>query len=158
LEMRLVHIHLRDFRAFPGELKLGLQDGWNLLLHGENGSGKSSLALALREFFTLERPFPRPIERYTNIFTDPETRRPMVTLTFSQATGNEEISWQTALPHPLEVVTDPGKPAAATQQQRETLMAVSRCSGFFDYRALLRTSLSSKSGALPEQLFLLFVE
>ena len=43
-------------------------------------------------------------------------------------------------------------------EQRQVLMAVSRCSGFFDHRALLRASLSSKFDGLPEQLFLLFVE
>jgi len=156
--MRLIDIQIRDFRAFPGAVKLGLPGGCNLLLHGENGSGKSSLALALREFFTLDRPFPRPIEPYANVFADPTTLQPLVQLTFSIATGDEEIKWQTSLPHPLEVSSDPSKPIAATQQQRETLMAVSRCSGFFDYRALLRASLSSKSVTLPEQLFLLLVE
>lgn len=155
--MKLVGIQLCDFRAFPGEFKLELKDGCNLLLHGENGSGKSSLALALREFFTLERPFPRPIEPYAHIFPDPAKNHPQVQLTFSTATGTEKMAWQKAQPHPLEVVPA-GTPNPTTQTQRETLMAVSRCSGFFDYRALLRASLSSKSDGLPEQLFLLFVE
>src|SRR5258708_968462 len=45
-----------------------------------------------------------------------------------------------------------------TQAQRKMLMTVSRCSGFFDYRGLLRASLSRSFDVLPEQLFLLFVE
>jgi energy-coupling factor transporter ATP-binding protein EcfA2 len=154
--MRLIGIQLRDFRAFPGNFELPLKDGCNLLLHGENGSGKSSLALALREFFTLDRPFPRPIEPSANVFANPA--QPMVKLTFNSVGGNEEIVWEAGRYHPLEVGPDPGKSNPATQQQRETLMAVSRCSGFFDYRALLRASLSQTVDALPEQLFLLFVE
>jgi energy-coupling factor transporter ATP-binding protein EcfA2 len=150
--MRLVSIKLRDFRAFPGEFVLELKDGSNLLLHGENGSGKSSLALALREFFTLERPFPRPITPYANVFANPATCQPMVQLTFINPTGNEDITWQSAQDHPLQVGS------GLNPAQREMLMTVSRCSGFFDYRALLRASLSRSFETLPEQLFLLFVE
>ena len=116
------------------------------------------MALALREFFTLERHLPRPIEPFANVFANPATRQPMVQLTFRDAAGDEEIKWQTALPHPLEVGSPSASPVSTTQQQREMLMAVSRRSGFFDYRALLRASLASKFGTLPEQLFLLFVE
>src|SRR6266576_3807470 len=135
--MKLVNIHLRDFRAFPGEFDLPLKDGCNLLLHGENGSGKSSLALALREFFTLERPFPRPITPYANVFGDPDKCQPMVQLTFKNGAGNEEIVWQSNQDHPLQISS------TLSEAQRATLMTVSRCSGFFDYRALLRASLSS---------------
>jgi energy-coupling factor transporter ATP-binding protein EcfA2 len=150
--MRLVGIKLRDFRAFPGEFALELKDGCNLLLHGENGSGKSSLALALREFFTLDRPFPRPITPYVNVFTDPAKLQPMVQLTLDMRNGEEHVTWQSGQDHPLQVGS------ALSAAQRETLMAVSRCSGFFDYRALLRASLSQAADTLPEQLFLLFTE
>ncbi len=90
--MRLTQIQLRDFRAFAGELNLPLPDGCNLLLHGENGSGKSSLSLALREFFTLEsdsKPSPtkKPIEPYRHAFEDtnpaPKPRKSLVKLVFA---------------------------------------------------------------------------
>ena len=52
--MNLARLLLNDFRAFPGpssyEIKL---DSKNLLLFGENGAGKSSILIALREFFNL---------------------------------------------------------------------------------------------------------
>lgn len=150
--MRLVEIKLRDFRAFPGEFVLELKNGCNLLLHGENGSGKSSLALALREFFTLEHPFPRPITPFANVFVDPATSQPTVQLTFNSGAGNQQIAWQNNQEHPLQIGS------ALSAAQREMLMTVSRCSGFFDYRALLRASLSSNLDGLPEQLFILLVE
>jgi hypothetical protein len=53
---------------------------------------------------------------------------------------------------------DAANPAPTTVAQRETIAAVSRCSGFFDYRALLRASLTNQPQKLPEQLFDLFVE
>src|SRR5580658_9586675 len=112
--MRLVGIKLRDFRAFPGDFVLELKNGCNLLLHGENGSGKSSLAIALREFFTLERPFPRPITPFGNVFTNAASCRPLVGLTFSGAASNEEIKWTTTDLHPLEVGS-----GATTEPQRE---------------------------------------
>jgi ABC-type uncharacterized transport system fused permease/ATPase subunit len=55
--MRISKIELSDFRAFPGPqdytLDLG-PSGSNLLLYGENGSGKSSLFRAIQEFFRLD--------------------------------------------------------------------------------------------------------
>ena len=71
--MKLTQIQLRDFRAFAGELNLSLPEGCNLLLHGENGSGKSSLSCALREFFTFSQdstlmPTKNPINPYRHSF------------------------------------------------------------------------------------------
>src|SRR6266446_1206048 len=51
-KMKLSSIEIKDFRAFKGSpLKIDLTDtGKNLLVYGENGSGKSSLYFALRDF------------------------------------------------------------------------------------------------------------
>lgn len=46
--MKLTQIQLRDFRAFAGGLNLPLPYGCNLLLHGENRSGKSLASSACR--------------------------------------------------------------------------------------------------------------
>jgi energy-coupling factor transporter ATP-binding protein EcfA2 len=155
--VRLTKIILRDFRAFPGDFVVNLPRGSSLLLHGENGSGKSSLALALREFISLDRPLPRPITPYAHAFPGPTQRQPRVQLNFDNAGAAESIVWESAHLHPLEL--DDGRtPASTTQAQRERLVAVARQSGFFDYRALLRTSYRSIGADLPEQLFLLFVE
>lgn len=169
--MRLTGIHLRDFRAFPGELNLALPDGCNLLLHGENGSGKSSLALALREFFTLNpgsaaAPSKNPIGRHEHAFPDPnptpQPRKPLVKLTFSHpipgtSRTTDDITWEASKLHPLEI-GDSANPAVTTDVQRQHLVAVSRFSGFFDYRVLLRASLAPRAEDLPGQLFYLFVQ
>ena len=161
--MRLTQIQLRDFRAFAGELNLPLPDGCNLLLHGENGSGKSSLSCALREFFTLNQdsklaPSKNPIEPYRHAFPDtnptPQPRSPRVKLTFTDATT---ITWEEGKLHPLEV-GDTTNPPSTPQPERENIAAISRCSGFFDYRALLRASLTKEPAKLPGQIFELFVE
>ena len=165
--MKLTQIQLRDFRAFSGELNLPLPNGCNLLLHGENGSGKSSLSCALREFFTFNQdatltPTKKPIIPYRHSFPDtnptPKPRVAQVKLTFTNAANpGETIAWDESQLHPMEV-GDGRQPEPATPAQRENLVAISRCSGFFDYRALLRASLTRHAEKLPEQLFDLFAE
>ena len=49
--MKITRIALQGFRAFDEAFQLDLASGKNLLLHGENGSGKSPLHLALKQFF-----------------------------------------------------------------------------------------------------------
>ncbi|HOW64780.1 MAG TPA: ATP-binding protein [Candidatus Paceibacterota bacterium] len=155
--MRLTQIHLRDFRAFPGEFELRLPGGCSLLIHGENGSGKSSLAGALRDFIALDRPLPRPIAPHAHAFTDPAHCQPRIQLVFEDGRNTDTIAWETSRLHPLE--PDDGRtPASTTPAQRQALVDVARQSGFYDYRVLLRTSFRSGDGDLGEQLFLLFVE
>lgn len=50
--MRITEIIIKNYRAFYGEHHIDLdKDGKNLMLYGENGSGKSSLFTALKDFF-----------------------------------------------------------------------------------------------------------
>ena len=49
--MRITKIEIKNFRAFPRTYQIDLHKaGKNLLVYGENGSGKSSLYLALKLF------------------------------------------------------------------------------------------------------------
>lgn len=49
---RITKIRLNDYRAFYGmEDKFEMPKGENVLIYGENGSGKSSLYQALYDFF-----------------------------------------------------------------------------------------------------------
>ena len=43
----ITKIEIEGFKAFPNYFELNLEDGKNLLLYGENGSGKSSVYFAL---------------------------------------------------------------------------------------------------------------
>lgn len=67
--MRPKHIKrltLNNFRAFPGPNHHFELKGKNLLIYGENGAGKSSVFIALQEFFSLEPS--RPLREYRNVF------------------------------------------------------------------------------------------
>jgi DNA repair exonuclease SbcCD ATPase subunit len=51
--MRITDIKITNYRAFYGEHHIQLdKDGKNLMLYGENGSGKSSVFTALKDFFS----------------------------------------------------------------------------------------------------------
>ena len=55
--MKISTISLTDFRAFPGPAPVTFElGGKNLLVYGENGSGKSSLFHALDGFFSTHPP------------------------------------------------------------------------------------------------------
>ena len=49
---KITHIHLENYRAYYGNYPpIVLPKGENLLIYGENGSGKSSLYKSLKDFF-----------------------------------------------------------------------------------------------------------
>ena len=67
-QLRIKSLSLCDFRAFPAPVLIQLNSK-NLLVYGENGSGKSSIFYALQHFFSLKPP---KIKDVKNIFT-PDT-------------------------------------------------------------------------------------
>lgn len=125
--MRIERIELRDFRGFPGayEFKLG-RPGHNLLVYGENGSGKSSLFQALKRFF--EAKAETGIGEQRNDFaSDPE---PLVKL---EIVGYDVAGSRDPLSGVFEW-SDAANPSGETLIQQ-----ISKTMGCFDYRALLET-------------------
>ncbi len=124
---RIGKIVLRDFRFFPGNeihtFELG-EDGKNLLLFGENGSGKSSLFHGLRLLLS-ETPPPKPFADYRNIFSSGEEGTLAVELTAGMP---QDVKWEYGETHPAES----GETAFFDLARRAT---------FLDYKALLRTSV-----------------
>lgn len=124
---RIGKIVLRDFRFFPGNethtFDLG-EDGKNLILFGENGSGKSSLFHGLRLLLS-ETPPSRPFADYRNIFSGGEEGTLAVELTAGMP---QDVKWEYGETHPAES----GETAFFDLARRAT---------FLDYKALLRTSV-----------------
>jgi len=66
--LRIKRLTLTDFRAFPGAAPTHFDlDGKNLLVYGENGSGKSSIFHALAGFFSVKRS--RNLQSHKNVFS-----------------------------------------------------------------------------------------
>lgn len=141
--MKITRIQLQNFRAFDELFALELEGGKNLLLHGENGSGKSSIYLALKRFFEEQGD---DITKYRNHFS-PATRTPYVRVHIKgvDTTGkvyDDEFFWDAADGHPLTIPKDPST-QPIPKDRRSLLVDGARRAGFLDYRAMLRTHLLS---------------
>lgn len=141
--MRITQIHLNDFRAFPGPqsyiIDLG-STGKNLLLYGENGSGKSSLFHAITEFFNLD-PSAFRFRAFKNEFSGDESRSHVTGLVSLQFTNGAVNEWNYFGSRPTH------DPFIVDGSLRKALL---------DYRALLKTSFVD--GQLENRLFLLACE
>ena len=127
--MRLSSIEIKDFRAFKGiPLKIDLTDkGKNLLVYGENGSGKSSLYFALRDFLEASAKKSNiTAAPFRNIFA--KTDEGFIKLNFTDASSDPAAKlYEWSLKK-----NDTAEPL---------VLEVDKTKGFIDYRALLRTHL-----------------
>jgi len=132
--VRIKRIELQNFRAFPSTFSFPLgENGKNLLLYGENGTGKSSLYQALKEVFRPSNP-DREWGIFSNIFLGEP--HPPVSLSIETTTG-QVFKWQEGQPFPTDSI----------------LVDASRRAGFLDYRSLLRLSYCQENSNLCELAF-----
>lgn len=161
--MKLQKITLCDFRAFPGpgEYEFDFGDKSHMLIYGENGSGKTSVFKALREFFDL-RTGAAPFGDHKNYFSDVAEKASLicgkVSLTF-----REEPPRRLPQPDDLEKIWSFVAVGQADTRQRNdvAVMEVARRKGLLDYQALLKANVSEtdRSGNVGRpNLFRLFVE
>jgi energy-coupling factor transporter ATP-binding protein EcfA2 len=75
-------ITLKHFLGFPAEFEFDISktinSAKNILIYGENGSGKTSLYQAITEFFNHHKNDTNQIDIYTNIFSKVEGKEPEV--------------------------------------------------------------------------------
>jgi len=141
--VKITKISLQNFRAFDEPFDLDLDSGKNLLLYGENGSGKSSIYFALKRFFEERGD---DVAKHRNYFS-PDTRTPHVRVHIKgrDAAGSDHdqaFHWDVADGHPLPVPKDPAT-APISNELRSLLVDGARRAGFLDYRMMLRTHLLS---------------
>lgn len=129
--MRITDIYIKNYRAFYGEHHITLdKDGKNLMVYGENGSGKSSLFTALKDFLVSST---KKISIEENVFIP----------TAKKNTASIKIKVQenakTTVSHEYEVKITDGIIISADKSLIEN---ANKIKGLFDYRSLLETHLN----------------
>ena len=121
--MRITKIEIKNFRAFYGAYQIDLHKaGKNLLVYGENGSGKTSLYQALKRF--LESSEGRhQFKPHQNIFNSDDGYIKLH-LRADAESKQDTYEWS-------ETVND--------ETNEELLIQASRAKGFLDYKDLLET-------------------
>ena len=121
--MRITKIEIKNFRAFYGEYLIDLyKAGKNLLVYGENGSGKTSLYQALK-FFLESSEGAHRFENHQNIFNLDEGYIKLHLRADAQS-KQDTYEWS-------ENVKD--------ETNDQLLIEASRAKGFLDYKDLLET-------------------
>ena len=124
--VKITKIEIKNFKAFrgPDVIDLGKR-GQNLLLHGENGSGKTSLYEALK-FFLESSEGTHQFRDYRNIFAD-ETDKGYIKLRFTPHPKlNKEIyEWSEDIHNDTKV---------------GPIIDASKAKRFLDYKELLKTN------------------
>ena len=120
--MKITEIEIKNFRAFYGTYQINLHNaGKNLLVYGENGSGKSSLYLALKLFLESSEVNHR-FENHQNIFIADD--------------GYIKLHLR-ADRQSYESIYEWSKSVKETNDS--LIIEASKAKGFLDYKALLET-------------------
>ena len=122
--MRITKIEIKNFRAFYGRpYQINLhRAGKNLLIYGENGSGKSSLYLALKYFLESGEDDSYQFENYQNIFI-PDAGYIKLHLRADRRSNEQTYKWSQS----VKETNDP------------LFIEASKAKGFLDYKSLLET-------------------
>lgn len=131
--MRVTDIYINNYRAFYGKHHISLdKDGKNLMVYGENGSGKSSLYVALKSFMLSSV---RKVDIEENVFI-PASQKDTASIKL-KISENAKAT----VTHEYEVKTTEGKIVSADTTLIEN---ANKIKAFFDYRSLLETHLNHK--------------
>ena len=121
--MRITEIEIKNFKAFYGTYRIDLRKtGKNLLVYGENGSGKSSLYFALKLFLESGDDSSYRFENDQNIFI---TDAGYIKLCFRANRRSKQMTYEWS--------------ESVRETEDELIREASRAKGFLDYKSLLET-------------------
>ena len=127
--MRITEIEIKNFKAFYGTYQINLHGaGKNLLVYGENGSGKSSLYFALKLFLESGDDPSHRFENDQNIFIeDPGYIK--LSLRADPQSRKEIYEWSESV----------------KETDTEIIREASKAKGFLDYKSLLETHYAHRN-------------
>lgn len=132
---RITQIDLCNYRAFyneldnPNKYQISLPNGENLLIYGENGSGKSSFFKALHETFQSSKDASIAITNNIFSLTDSDLSEAEIKITIS-----ENTSENTSLEKVQEVIFNNSSPTTFDNQ-----ILIDSSASFLTYRDILKT-------------------
>jgi recombinational DNA repair ATPase RecF len=131
--MRITDIYIKNYRAFYGEHHIVLdKDGKNLMVYGENGSGKSSLFTALQSFFKASV---SKVDIEENIFI-PLSQKNTASIKLRIRENAEATVTQD---YEVDIIN-----SEIISGDKTLIINANKIKGFFDYRSLLETHLKHK--------------
>ena len=127
--MRITDIEIKNFKVFYGTYQINLRKtGKNLLIYGENGSGKSSLYFALKLFLESGDDPSHRFENDQNIFIeDPGYIK--LSLRADPQSRKEIYEWSESV----------------KETDTEIIREASKAKGFLDYKSLLETHYAHRN-------------
>lgn len=130
---RITKISIDNYRAYIQPLEINLSQGEDLLIYGENGSGKSSLYKAVRYFLESSVDNTKPFE--VNHFSGRTDGN--VSVTYTECDANRKL--QAGTEQTYTISTD----NAQTNNDQDFIKTSHRASGFLDYSQLLKVYLNN---------------
>lgn len=130
---RITRITINNFKAYIKSSEINLPNGKNLLIYGENGSGKTSLYKAVRHFFASS------VNPALTFETNQFSRIPV---------GEIEVTFEDYDPSSKKVVEGSSviyksaSPSTESTNAQPLVMTGFRSSGFLDYSQLLKVYLN----------------
>ena len=122
--MRITEIEIKNFKAFYGTYRINLHKaGKNLLIYGENGSGKSSLYFALKLFLESGDNPSHRFENDQNRFITDAAGHIKLGFRANRWSKQETYEWSENV----------------RETEDELIIEASKAKGFLDYKSLLET-------------------
>jgi energy-coupling factor transporter ATP-binding protein EcfA2 len=148
---RITNIKFRNYRAFYGKYELTIPKGENLLIYGENGSGKSSVYKALKDFFaSSEDP---GLQFWHNVYVPIPPAGPL--------DGTVEVSFNDyPILDPINARTFNFStiPASRDAQSEPYIKKANKAKAFLSYQELVKTYIVPQEELPNPNLYSLIIE
>jgi len=122
-------ITLNNYRAFAKPETIVIPRGQHLLIYGENGSGKSSIYNAVKDFFSSSFPSPTTTFNLNKFEKEKKNENGDVTL---------KIAEQDVNGNPVENDYIFSEPISASTHQHPHIQLANKVKGFLDYKKMLQ--------------------